>query len=188
MYEYTQLLVSRADIFLFQVFPEVVALRVLQGMPVSLVFLVVVVVEAVVQELQVVEAEARGLLGIWVWLVVKLVRGQQGFLVVLFVPQGVAVLWDPQEILVVPFVVEGLLLYSRQLPIVLVAVWQTKAFQVAFLLNSVRELVMPPAFVVVAVLVQDPEHLPVFLVLPLTLLLQHHPVIRLVLGVLAKVQ
>lgn len=65
MYEYTQLLVSRADIFLFQVFPEVVALRVLQGMPVSLVFLVVVVVvEAVVQELQVVEAEARGLLGI----------------------------------------------------------------------------------------------------------------------------
>ena len=39
------------------------ALRVLQGMPVSLVFLVVVV-EAVVQELQVVEAEARGLLGI----------------------------------------------------------------------------------------------------------------------------
>lgn len=64
MYEYTQLLVSRADIFLFQVFPEVVALRVLQGMPVSLFFLVVVVVEAVVQELQVVEAEARGLLGI----------------------------------------------------------------------------------------------------------------------------
>lgn len=64
MCEYTQLLVSRADIFLFQVFPEVVALRVLQGMPVSLVFLVVVVVEAVVQELQVVEAEARGLLGI----------------------------------------------------------------------------------------------------------------------------
>lgn len=64
MYEYTQLLVSRADIFLFQVFPEVVALRVLQRMPVSLVFLVVVVVEAVVQELQVVEAEARGLLGI----------------------------------------------------------------------------------------------------------------------------
>lgn len=64
MYEYTQLLVSRADIFLFQVFPEVVALKVLQGMPVSLVFLVVVVVEAVVQELQVVEAEARGLLGI----------------------------------------------------------------------------------------------------------------------------
>lgn len=64
MYEYTQLLVSRADIFLFQVFPKVVALRVLQGMPVSLVFLVVVVVEAVVQELQVVEAEARGLLGI----------------------------------------------------------------------------------------------------------------------------
>lgn len=64
MYEYTQLLVSRADIFLFQVFPEVVALRVLQGMPVSLVFLVVVVVEAVVQELRVVEAEARGLLGI----------------------------------------------------------------------------------------------------------------------------
>lgn len=64
MYEYTQLLVSRADIFLFQVFPEVVALRVLQGMPVSLVFLVVVVVEAVVQKLQVVEAEARGLLGI----------------------------------------------------------------------------------------------------------------------------
>lgn len=64
MYEYTQLLVSRADIFLFQVFPEVVALRVLQGMPVSLVFLVVVVVEAVVQELQVVEAEARDLLGI----------------------------------------------------------------------------------------------------------------------------
>lgn len=64
MYEYTQLLVSRADIFLFQVFPEVVALRVLQGMPVSLVFLVVVVVEVVVQELQVVEAEARGLLGI----------------------------------------------------------------------------------------------------------------------------
>lgn len=64
MYEYTQLLVSRADIFLFQVFPEVVALRVLQGMLVSLVFLVVVVVEAVVQELQVVEAEARGLLGI----------------------------------------------------------------------------------------------------------------------------
>lgn len=63
MYEYTQLLVSRADIFLFQVFPAVVALRVLQGMPVSLVFLVVVV-EAVVQELQVVEAEARGLLGI----------------------------------------------------------------------------------------------------------------------------
>lgn len=64
MYEYTQLLVSRADIFLFQVFPEVVTLRVLQGMLVSLVFLVVVVVEAVVQELQVVEAEARGLLGI----------------------------------------------------------------------------------------------------------------------------
>lgn len=64
MYEYTQLLVSRADIFLFQVFPEVVALKVLQGMPVSLVVLVVVVVEAVVQELQVVEAEARGLLGI----------------------------------------------------------------------------------------------------------------------------
>lgn len=66
MYEYTQLLVSRADILLFQVFPAVMALRVLQGMPVSLVFLVVVV-EAVVedfQELQVVEAEARGLLGI----------------------------------------------------------------------------------------------------------------------------
>ena len=156
-------------------------------MPVSLVFLVVVV-EAVVQELQVVEAEARGLLGILVWLVVELVRGQQGFLVVLFVPQVVAVLWDPPEILVVPFVAEVLLLYSQQLPIVLVAVWQTKAFQVSFLLNSVRELVMPPAFVVVAVLVQDPGHLPVFLVLPLTLLLQHHPVIRLVLVVLAKVQ
>lgn len=62
MYECTQLLVSRADI-LFQVFPVVVALRVLQGMPVSLVFLVVVF-EAVIQELQVVEAEARGLLGI----------------------------------------------------------------------------------------------------------------------------
>lgn len=62
MYECTQLLVSRADI-LFQVFPAVVALRVLQGMPVSLVFLVVVF-EAVIQELQVVEAEARGLLGI----------------------------------------------------------------------------------------------------------------------------
>lgn len=118
----------------------------------------------------------------------KLVRGQQRFPVVLFVPQGVAVLWDPQEILVAPFVVEVLLLYFQQLPIVLVAVWQTKAFQVSFLLNSVRELVMPPAFVVVAVLVQDPEHLPVFLVLPLTLLLQHHPVIRLVLVVLAKVQ
>lgn len=66
MYEYTQLLVSQADILLFQVFPAVMALRDLQGMPVSLVFLVVVV-EAVVQdfqELQVVEAEARGLLGI----------------------------------------------------------------------------------------------------------------------------
>ena len=77
MYEYTQLLVSRADIFLFQVFPEVVALRVLQGMLVSLVFLVVVVVEAVVQELQVVEAEARKAVWVRRWRNAWKILGQQ---------------------------------------------------------------------------------------------------------------